>query len=276
MLEERLSVSDADLLGSASPGVLLAMGASALVGLGASDMATAQFVRPRGGELLLVSHVGFGRDFAEHFAVVKGHTTVCGRALDVGEVVVVEDVANDPAFSGTVSREVMLAAGSAACASFPVLDARDQLVGVVSAHWRRPGTVDLSPAECVVGKVQELMATVVASDDDGDPALQAAGLRAALTSRDAIGVAKGILMAESKLSEDEAFAALARASQRENVRLRDIAGRIVEVNNRRAAERGGPTPNPATDRGGTVRARQVQDGAGRSGAHRTPRAPRQR
>ncbi|HVL07370.1 MAG TPA: GAF and ANTAR domain-containing protein [Acidimicrobiales bacterium] len=47
-------------------------------------------------------------------------------------------------------------------------------------------------------------------------------------SRDVIGRAKGILMARSGVTDDEAFAMLKAASQRMNVRLRDIAQTVTE------------------------------------------------
>jgi transcriptional regulator with GAF, ATPase, and Fis domain len=47
-------------------------------------------------------------------------------------------------------------------------------------------------------------------------------------SRDVIGRAKGILMARSGATDDEAFAMLKHASQRMNVKLRDIAQGIAE------------------------------------------------
>ncbi len=47
-------------------------------------------------------------------------------------------------------------------------------------------------------------------------------------SRDVIGRAKGILMARSGASDDDAFAMLKAASQRMNVKLRVIAEQIVE------------------------------------------------
>lgn len=53
-------------------------------------------------------------------------------------------------------------------------------------------------------------------------------LSEAMKSRAEIEQAKGILMAQSKVSPEEAFDMLRRASQRENVKLRDIARRIVE------------------------------------------------
>lgn len=47
------------------------------------------------------------------------------------------------------------------------------------------------------------------------------------TSRDVIGMAKGIIMARQHVSDDEAFAILRRASQRMNVKIRELADRVV-------------------------------------------------
>lgn len=54
------------------------------------------------------------------------------------------------------------------------------------------------------------------------------GLEKKAESRDLIGRAKGILMARSGISDDEAFAMLKSASQRMNVKLRDVAQTITE------------------------------------------------
>jgi GAF domain-containing protein len=53
-------------------------------------------------------------------------------------------------------------------------------------------------------------------------------LQKALESRAAIEQAKGILIARSRVSPDEAFKLLVRASQRENRKLREIAAEIVD------------------------------------------------
>ena len=53
------------------------------------------------------------------------------------------------------------------------------------------------------------------------------GLGEALTTRDVIGQAKGILMATHKINADDAFARLRRASQAANVKLRTIADHVV-------------------------------------------------
>ncbi|MEV6909089.1 GAF and ANTAR domain-containing protein [Amycolatopsis sp. NPDC051071] len=53
-------------------------------------------------------------------------------------------------------------------------------------------------------------------------------LRTALTTRAVIDQAKGILMAIRQISADEAFTLLVEQSQRENIKLRDLAVRFVD------------------------------------------------
>ncbi|WP_410574284.1 ANTAR domain-containing protein [Amycolatopsis sp. cmx-4-61] len=55
----------------------------------------------------------------------------------------------------------------------------------------------------------------------------AANLRTVLTSRAVIDQAKGILMAIRQIDADEAFTLLVEQSQRENVKLREVAERFV-------------------------------------------------
>lgn len=54
-----------------------------------------------------------------------------------------------------------------------------------------------------------------------------ADLEAKAASRDVIGMAKGKIMAQRSVSEDEAFDILRRASQRMNIKLRELAERLV-------------------------------------------------
>ncbi len=52
-------------------------------------------------------------------------------------------------------------------------------------------------------------------------------MQRALQGRDVIGQAKGILMAQQDVSADEAFDILRRASQRMNIKLRELAERVA-------------------------------------------------
>lgn len=61
----------------------------------------------------------------------------------------------------------------------------------------------------------------------------------ALQSRDVIGQAKGVLMAREGVGPDEAFDMLRRASQRVNVKLRDVARQIADSTARSAPPAGG-------------------------------------
>src|SRR5829696_7846839 len=62
-----------------------------------------------------------------------------------------------------------------------------------------------------------------------DASRQQAHLRAAIESRQVIGEAIGIIRAQNRqISSDEAFAILAKASQRMNIKLRDLARGITD------------------------------------------------
>ncbi len=52
-------------------------------------------------------------------------------------------------------------------------------------------------------------------------------IKQALASRDVIGQAKGMLMERYGMGPQQAFALLARLSQDENVKLHDLAERLV-------------------------------------------------
>ena len=56
-----------------------------------------------------------------------------------------------------------------------------------------------------------------------------AGMVTAAEHRDVIGMAKGILMAGTTQTQEEAFQMLRSASQRENVKLWKLAERIVSA-----------------------------------------------
>jgi AmiR/NasT family two-component response regulator len=62
---------------------------------------------------------------------------------------------------------------------------------------------------------------------------RAAQLEQAIGTRDIIATAKGLLMASEKVDRDEAFEVLRRASQRENLRVREIAERLVATHEER-------------------------------------------
>jgi AmiR/NasT family two-component response regulator len=54
-------------------------------------------------------------------------------------------------------------------------------------------------------------------------------MRASVVNRDLIGQAKGILMERHRITADAAFALLAGASQRRNIKLTEVAADLVET-----------------------------------------------
>lgn len=58
------------------------------------------------------------------------------------------------------------------------------------------------------------------------------GLERALVTREMIGQAIGILMERERITADQAFDILRRASQRLNVKLRDVAQDLVDTGER--------------------------------------------
>jgi AmiR/NasT family two-component response regulator len=62
-----------------------------------------------------------------------------------------------------------------------------------------------------------------------DERFRTQGLTRALESRDVIGQAKGILMSRYRLSAEASFELLRRVSQDRNLKLRDVAGQVVET-----------------------------------------------
>ena len=72
-----------------------------------------------------------------------------------------------------------------------------------------------------------------------------------MQSRKIIGQAVGIVMQRFGLTEDRAFAFLARASSHSNIKLRDVAAALVEeleARNSRKGGGGGPVPSPGGPR----------------------------
>ena len=71
-----------------------------------------------------------------------------------------------------------------------------------------------------------------------DEERRAVNLHAALATREIIGQAQGILMERDRLSPDQAFDILRRASQHLNLKLRDVAQNLVDTGERPDTGRG--------------------------------------
>jgi GAF domain-containing protein len=121
-----------------------------------------------------------------------------------------------------------LAYGVRSSLSLPLV-AGDEAVGALNLYSR--ATDGFTDEDEATGRVLASAAAIVLVNASAywQAAQLSEQLTQAMQSRAVIEQAKGILMARSpRLSADDAFDVLRKASQRENVKLRDIAQRIVE------------------------------------------------
>jgi GAF domain-containing protein len=149
----------------------------------------------------------------------------CLSAFEESRITEIEDttVAGDwPEF-----RRAAADHGIRSTISFPlIVDKRS--VGAMNLYSRRPHGFDQEASR--VGEQFAAQAAVVLANTQAywDAHELNQRLTDAMQHRAGIEQAKGILMAAQGVSEDDAFDMLVRASQRENVKLRDIARRIVD------------------------------------------------
>lgn len=102
-----------------------------------------------------------------------------------------------------------------------------RLSGALNVYSRRP--YGIAPADrdllLLLATHASLALATTRAVTHGE--LRSTQLRQALDSRDAIGQAKGILMARRGIGAEEAFALLRRTSQDLNVKLRDLAETVA-------------------------------------------------
>jgi len=107
------------------------------------------------------------------------------------------------------------------------LTAADETFGALNLYARVRSAFD--EAEIEAAGVIATQASIVLANASAywDARDLATGLGEAMKSRAVIEQAKGKLMASGRYNADQAFEVLAQASQRSNIRLRDMADRIV-------------------------------------------------
>jgi hypothetical protein len=106
----------------------------------------------------------------------------------------------------------------------PVIDERRDVVLGSLNHYSRAadGFADVD-AECAVLLAAHLGAVLALALDAASAGRRVIELGQAVQTRDVIGQAKGILMERQRLTADQAFDVLKRASQRLNRKLVEIA-----------------------------------------------------
>jgi hypothetical protein len=108
--------------------------------------------------LRIVAQDGFEREFLGYFEIVRcNDDCACGAAVSKRLRVVVSNVATDPVFGESDSRNVLLRANVHAVQSTPLISTSGRLIGVLSTHYNRVQ----APSALVWKQIDELAATFI-------------------------------------------------------------------------------------------------------------------
>src|SRR3954463_12036993 len=184
----------------------------------------------------------------------RGHGP-CLHAARTGELTEIADTRTDSRWQDYLRRAVER--GNLSSLSVPlVIDEDEQVTGALNIYAREAGAFDedsraaatrFGPyAAVAAGNMYAYQSARAMADN----------LQTALESRAVIDQAKGVLMERHKLTPDQAFQLLARASMNVNRKVRDIAdhlvrtGELLVVHPHGDGRRSGPVPGTGRPRPG--------------------------
>lgn len=101
-----------------------------------ADFGTVQLFNEESKALEIVAQRGFRQDFLDHFSNVNEESAACGRAMRQGGRVIIEDAESDPSFAP--HRHIAASAGFRAVQSTPLFSRSDEVLGMISSHFRQP------------------------------------------------------------------------------------------------------------------------------------------
>jgi GAF domain-containing protein len=152
-----------------------------------------------------------------------------GPCLDAGrsgEVFRIADMRAEERWPDYARHAADLGVGSSLSVPLPFQGAT---IGALNNYARHPDA--FGEADLAVG--QEVAAFVAIAVANAEAATQAVNdvtnMRRAMESRSVIEQAKGILMERYKVTAEQAFTLLTHASQRTNVKLRDVAEELADT-----------------------------------------------
>jgi GAF domain-containing protein len=148
----------------------------------------------------------------------------CLHAASTGELIEIADAQADTRWRDYLDRAVERGALGSLSVPLPVTEG---VAGALNIYARKPNAFDedsRSAATRFAPYAAVAVSNMRAYQDARD---MADNLQAALESRAVIDQAKGILMERHKLTADQAFQLLARASMHTNTKLRTVADNLV-------------------------------------------------
>jgi GAF domain-containing protein len=151
----------------------------------------------------------------------EGPCVVAAREGQVVECPNLGDEQRFPTFAAAAVRS-----GLHSTLSMP-LRLKDRALGSLNVHSGNSGAFT-EGSQALVSRLADTAAIVLANAESLHEQAQLADqLRTALETRDAIGMAKGIIMERENVGREQAFEMLVRLSQNQNVKLREIAEQLV-------------------------------------------------
>ena len=149
----------------------------------------------------------------------------CLEALDAAEPVSVADASVDDRWTHFRNTAANLGVHSTLSIHLPV-DAAD-VAASLNLYSRRHMQLSDAQVRAALPYAEQLAAAILSVDAYRSTARLARDMSEAMRSRAVIEQAKGILMADQRISADEAFQQLTKLSQHTNTKLRDVASRLV-------------------------------------------------
>jgi len=109
----------------------------------------------------------------------------------------------------------------------------EELAASLNLYSRRHLDLTEQQIQRALPFAEQLAATIMSVDSYKSTAKLAADMAQSMRSRAVIEQAKGIIMADNHIGQDEAFERLTPLSQQANMKLRDVARRMVEERSNR-------------------------------------------
>lgn len=163
----------------------------------------------------------------DHIQFMSAEGPAC-QAMQHGTPVYVADLAHDPRWPELAAEAAGLGISEVLCYGLAVQgDRPGPALGSFTLSSSSPGAFGEDEREFGVILAAYLAVAVATALRGEDIDRREAALHRALSTRDVIGQAKGILMERQGLSASAAFDVLRRASQRLNLRLADVAEHLA-------------------------------------------------
>lgn len=149
----------------------------------------------------------------------------CMDAAVTGQLVIVDNSASDSPYPDFSPIALRCGIQHVVSVGLPV---PQRIVGGLNLYADTAGPIDEEAMQLALTFANYAAVAVANAALYSSTAELARQMQLAVKSRAVIDQAKGVLMAEHRYSSDDAFAALAQLSQQQNVKLRDVAQRIVD------------------------------------------------